>query len=470
VPADGADAGKGSVKATIGELFCGVKGFGLGFEAEGFRTAWQVEKDKDCRALLAGKDPKVLRLEDVREAKGLPYVDVITGGFPCQDLSLAGKREGLAGTRSGLWWEMLRIINETKPAFVVWENVAGLFSSDEGRDLARVCFSLVECGYSGCCRAFDAQYFGLAQRRRRIIGVFARGDFGAECCTEILSIAEGMRWHSAPRREKGKAVARAIGACAARGGPDGHHGKGELIPMLAGTVGGGFRTTDLDNQGAFIPVVAHSLNAQRDGYNDGSDQTYIPAVAWAIQERDGKGPDSNTKDGHLLAIPIQSVGTQKNQHGVGVGRPGDPMYSLTVSDVHAVAYRTSGNCGAFEQGDKTAALNCGTDPTQQVIAFQPRIGRNGRGRPETICPTLNGTNAGDSSDSKPVIALPYAVRRLTPLEWERLQGFPDGWTAGFSDSTRYRMLGNAFPPPMAGWVARRLLPFLGEQKRRRRAA
>src|SRR5690606_10553137 len=109
-------------------------------------------------------------------------VDVICGGFPCQDLSIAGRRAGLAGARSGLFYEMTRITDELQPAFLCWENVVGLLSSRGGRDFLAVLMELERIGYSGCWTTLDAQFFGVAQRRRRVFGVFARRDIGAARC------------------------------------------------------------------------------------------------------------------------------------------------------------------------------------------------------------------------------------------------------------------------------------------------
>jgi DNA (cytosine-5)-methyltransferase 1 len=125
---------------TLGSIFAGIGGFDLAFERAQIKALWQIEKDQNCRTLLASKFPSASRFDDVStvKPKHLSPVDIICGGFPCQDLSIAGKRAGLKGARSGLFYEMLKIISRLKPALVVWENVSGLSSSDDGRDLLRV--------------------------------------------------------------------------------------------------------------------------------------------------------------------------------------------------------------------------------------------------------------------------------------------------------------------------------------------
>ncbi|KAF3999075.1 DNA cytosine methyltransferase [Glaciimonas immobilis] len=162
---------------TIGSLFAGIGGFDLGFEQAGFKTVWQVEINPVCRAVLASRFPDATQYDDVRlcGAHNLPYVDVITGGFPCQDVSAMGKRRGLAGSRTGLFFEVIRILNELRPQWVVLENVTGLLNSNDGEDFQTVVATLAECGYLGYWRVLNAQYFGVPTRRRRVFMVAGRG-------------------------------------------------------------------------------------------------------------------------------------------------------------------------------------------------------------------------------------------------------------------------------------------------------
>lgn len=282
----------------------------------------------------------------------------------CQDLSIAGKRAGLEGKRSGLFYEAMRIIDELNPAWAVWENVPGLLSSDNGRDLARVLFRLGESGYFGCVRCIDAQWLGVAQRRRRLFGVFTRLDSGVERCAEILSIAESLRGHPAPSREAGQGTTRRSSdgagvsgtldrkSCWANRGSQankaeviaiqdvrgvdkaqngrGHNGdgtaytvdamatQGVCVPDVAGTmpsrasgVGGGPGAgTDEAAAGYLIPTVAGTLMSCTGGWSNSADHAasgyMIPAVAGCLQERDAKGEDSDTKPRHL--VPVRNSG------------------------------------------------------------------------------------------------------------------------------------------------------------------
>lgn len=162
---------------TVGSLFAGIGGFDLGFEQAGFTTAWQVEIEQDLRQVLALRFPHAQQFADVREvgAHNLSPVDVLIGGFPCQDVSAMGARAGLAGARTGLFWEVCRIVEEIRPQWQVLENVVGLLTSNGGQDFGVVLGALADRGYVGLWRVLDAQYFGVAQRRRRVFLVAGLG-------------------------------------------------------------------------------------------------------------------------------------------------------------------------------------------------------------------------------------------------------------------------------------------------------
>jgi len=165
-------------------LFSGIGGFDLGFEIAGIETVAQVESNKYCRMVLQHHWPNVPRYADIKEFNGYEWrgVDIITGGFPCQDLSVAGRREGIAGARSSLFFEMCRVVEEAQPRLVIWENVPGLLSADNGRAMATIIESLANIGYSGCWRVLDSQFFGVPQQRRRVFGAFATRSAGGWAC------------------------------------------------------------------------------------------------------------------------------------------------------------------------------------------------------------------------------------------------------------------------------------------------
>ena len=178
-------------------LFAGVGGFDLALTNNGAEVVASVEIDKHARKVLQKQFPNTTHLEDVKNVTGQQLFDlgfnadgIIVGGFPCQDLSVAGKRRGLAGERSGLFFEVVRLLEETKAKWFILENVPGLLSSNGGRDLGIVIGALAELGYGVAYRILDAQYFGVPQRRRRIFIVGCLGDDG-RTPAEILAISEG---------------------------------------------------------------------------------------------------------------------------------------------------------------------------------------------------------------------------------------------------------------------------------------
>lgn len=169
-------------KPTVGSLFAGIGGFDLGFERAGWKTKWQVEIDPMARAVLAEHFPSARRHEDVRSVTGevLGYVDCITAGFPCQDISQMGARRrggslGLRGERSGLFYQVIRLLQEIRPPWVVLENVHGLLHSNDCEDIQEVVRSLADCGYVGLFRVLDSRYFGVPQARRRVFVVAGLG-------------------------------------------------------------------------------------------------------------------------------------------------------------------------------------------------------------------------------------------------------------------------------------------------------
>lgn len=151
---------------TFGSLFAGIGGFDLGFERAGMKCLWQVEKDEFCRKVLAKHWPDVPKYEDVRNVgkHNLEKVDVICGGFPCQDISAAGKRRGLSGERSGLWFEFSRILRELRPDYAVVENVAALLV----RGIPTVLGELAEIGYNAEWQTISPSYFNAPQSRYRV--------------------------------------------------------------------------------------------------------------------------------------------------------------------------------------------------------------------------------------------------------------------------------------------------------------
>lgn len=238
-------------------LFSGAGGFDLGFEAAGIEVVRQVEIDPTCLSVLARHWPGVRRWDDVTTFEGKPRTaEIVFGGSPCQDLSTAGSRRGLSGERSGLFYEFTRIVGEIRPLCVVWENVPGVLSSDFGRDFARVLRELAKLGYFGAWRVLDSQFFGVAQRRRRLFAVFVVGNSGDERAAKILDIGHcGSRDSSA-----GKNQASEI----ASGPESGSRGDSEFVLQCHGTSVGkyGSLRKGRGSISSGVPIVANTILRQ----------------------------------------------------------------------------------------------------------------------------------------------------------------------------------------------------------------
>jgi len=195
-------------------LFAGVGGFDLALERNGIDVVAAVEIDANARGVLKHKFPNTTLFNDVCEVTSeqlinagfKPSEGIIVGGFPCQDLSVAGKRAGLDGARSGLFWEIVRLLRETKAQNFILENVPGLLSSNKGQDMAAVIGALDDIGYSLAWRVLDAQYFGVPQRRKRVFIVGCLGD-DWRTPAEILAIGEGRAGYIEASEQKGKNIA-----------------------------------------------------------------------------------------------------------------------------------------------------------------------------------------------------------------------------------------------------------------------
>jgi len=198
-------------------LFAGIGGFDLAMQRQGVKVVASVEIDKKCNEVLSKHFPNAKQFTDVTEVRGedlinagfTPRTGIITGGFPCQDLSVAGKRAGLAGERSGLFWEIARIVEETQTEYFIIENVPGLLSSNNGKDFGVVIGTMADLGYSLSWRVLDAQHFGVPQRRKR---VFIVGRRGADSTSpaEILFNSQGRRGSTPTFQSERETIARSV--------------------------------------------------------------------------------------------------------------------------------------------------------------------------------------------------------------------------------------------------------------------
>ena len=416
---------------TFGSLFAGVGGADLGMEQAGFECVFQVEWDKHCQSILRRHWPDVPKWGDVCEVSGhdLPEADVIFFGSPCQDLSVAGKRAGLDGGRSSMFFEATRIIKEMRdasasrptgsvPRAVIWENVPGALSSNNGEDFHAVLEALGDIGAVDIqWSVLDAQHFGVPQRRRRIFLVAIFDPATADRCDgPLLPVCEGRPRDFAKGRAKGEG---ATGG--AEASPD---GSGEGYRML----GFGHYTAD---------DTASALK-QRD-YKDATDLAVIPLIF------DGTRHDDFRMDTEI-------VPTLKQRMGTGGGQV--PMVAEPVTVFQpGTMVRLGGGVWQDQVPTLRAEAKRGDNEPHiaQPYSFDTQFGSNANVFVDQS-PTLK------ASQQSPSIATTMAVRRLTPLECERLMGFPDDhtrWTdegKEQADTHRYKQCGNAVASPVARWV------------------
>lgn len=294
---------------TFGSLFTGIGGFDLGLERAGMECKWQVENDRFCNEILTRHWPDVPKYGDISavDFSRLERVDMVCGGFPCQDLSVAGNRAGLAGERSQLFWEAIRCVRVLEPRWVLIENVPGLFSSQSGRDFLAVISALDELGYGVAWRVLDSQNFGVAQRRRR---VFIVGHLGGPCPPEVLFESESLSGDSAKGRETGSRVAYPLRTRTGINGSPERHDESFVLaaPMLEWTQAGGAMsalTTAYGPSNYADGREWHELGTARALNGDGRDGATSAIVAGTVTQRSGAHTgNSNPIANNLVSTPI----------------------------------------------------------------------------------------------------------------------------------------------------------------------
>jgi DNA (cytosine-5)-methyltransferase 1 len=449
---------------TLGSLFSGCGGGDIGLEKAGMLLKWQCEVEPNCLAVLERHWPGVRRIRDIKAfVKLLKYhlktgnyealdrlrTDVISGGSPCQNLSVAGLRAGMAGERSGLFRDMVRICRILRPTTVIWENVPGVLSSNGGADFARVIgyftgvipavpvngwgtagiFKALPGLWHVSYRMLDSRYFGVAQRRRR---VFLIASLRTDCAAKVLFEPESLLGNFVPR---GKSREDTTGA-------------------VTGSLGGGGADDTRAQAGMYIPDVAGTLSAE--GFDGGTtaDGRGAPIVAGTLQSSGkaaGSATQQDAKSGMLVAFgggntrgPIDVATAACLSHGA---RQDFESETILVEEKPISFHGSQDPCVS---GEVTNAL--GTNNGLEACVSIPIDLRNASRTKDRDEMNRQGTGVGKAG-----------VRRLTPRECERLQGFRDDhtrWRADgseVSDSARYRMIGNAWTSTVAAWVGYRIM-------------
>lgn len=420
----------------FGSVCSGIEAASVAWHPLGWRAAFYSEIEKFPRAVLAHHYPDVPLHGDFTTIEAGIYdaIDLLAGGTPCQSFSIAGLRKGLTDDRGNLSLEFIRLASRLSPRWLVWENVPGVLSSNKGRDFGAFLGGLAECGYGFAYRVLDAQYFGVPQRRRRVFVVGYLGDWRPAAA--VLFERESLLRDLTPRREKGKGIARCLRARA----NSSHREDSETLIASTGEVAhclnaGGMGRQDYETE----TLITHTLRGEgHDASEDGTGRgvPLVPAyVDWIEKTKDLGGTIEEYRalvDSAPLPFDTAQVTSAANRSNP---QPGDPCHTLHSGATHHVAYSIQGAA------------------TRENIA----IGPGGIG--------VRGDDTAYTLEARAEVQ----VRRLTPRECERLQGFPDDYTLiplplkgrqtrvrWAADGPRYKALGNSWAVPKFRWLGERI--------------
>lgn len=475
---------------TMASLFDGSGGFPLAAMMNGITPIWSSEIEPFPIRVTTKRMPFIKHYGDVSKIDGgkVEAVDIITFGSPCQDMSLAGKRAGLDGERSGLFYEAIRIIKEMRsatngkyPRYIIWENVPGAFSSQKGQDFRAVLEeivrikdetitvpfpengkwtpsgSIVADDFSLAWRTLDAQYFGVAQRRRRIYLV---ADFRKECAEKILFEHQSMSGYTPQSLCSWERAATTIEDGVGATGFDGYNGT--LTNGVSSTIGTncGISTgrngvisfqpgalkrlgrvpkeelTDTitansgDNRMAVV-IENHGQDSRYKIRYNGTSQTLVSTMGTGGNNVPLLLDNENTTVCIQGSVIGRADGNGPNGNGVNENK----SFTLNTVDKHAVVYaidRPAFNCGsAFgggsitEDGINSTLVARGPSAVAEPSSFYPQMKAESQSLRKGISNTLvNGTNPGYQNG---IVESNYVVRRLTPSECAKLQGFPWWW-------------------------------------------
>jgi DNA (cytosine-5)-methyltransferase 1 len=404
----------------------------LGWEAAGFS-----EIERFPSEVLRHRFPNVRNYGDMtnfKEWEDVGTFDLLVGGTPCQSFSVAGLRKGLDDPRGNLMLSFGAMASHFRPKWVVWENVPGVLSSNGGRDFGTFLGMLAELGYGFAYRVLDAQYFGVAQRRRRVFVVGHLGDW--RCAAAVLFESESLSGNPPPSREKGAGIAFNAQGSASQG------------------LSAGRTSPTLDK--SKVHAVCYGIPGNwigRKPENGGNATTPMVDLS----------PCLTGADRHAVCIPLDMREVERGDGkamGVETGDEADPAYTLTAGKVHAVCYENHAQDGRVKECSEvspTLSARAGTGGGNLPIVMAH--GQANAEITEGVCPTLN------CSHESPIIADSCQLRRFTPMEYERLQGFPDNWTRipyrgkpaeKCPDSPRYKACGNSMAVPVMRWIGERI--------------
>ena len=436
----------------------GIEAATVAWRGLGWTPTAVAEIDRFPSAVLAHHYPNVPNLGSIERFHEWPDLksDVLVGGTPCQAFSVAGLRRGLSDPRGNLALVYLGILDRFRPRWAVWENVPGVLSSNGGRDFGAFLGALVELGYGLAYRILDAQFCGVPQRRRRVFVVAHLGDWRGPAA--VLFERGGLRGDLASRPEARKEVAGTL--TASSGGPNEEQAaQGRLIVH---STGAGFWSEGAGTLRARTQESHEHLVVQRTAF--GGNNTSGPiGVSTALNAHGGPyGRLDFESETFIVEEPMTFDTTQiTNPENRCQPRPGAPAHPLAAT-AHppAVVYSVGLGSDPLHNRNITGPLTTRNgDPG--IIAFTCKDHGGDAG---AVAPTLRAMGHSDShanGGGQIAMASESVVRRLTPLECERLQGFPDDYTLipykGKSaercpDGPRYKALGNSMAVPVMRWI------------------
>ena len=448
-----------------GSVCSGVEAATVAWHDLGWKPQWFSEVDNFPSAVLEHHYPDVPNYGDMTKFKEWPKnesIDLLVGGTPCQSFSVAGLRQGLDDPRGNLMLTYLSMAEQLKPQWLVWENVPGVLSSNRGRDFSTFLTAMGKIGYGFAYRVLDAQYFGVPQRRRRVFVVGCFGDWRS--AASVLFESESLSGHPAPSREKRQRVAPTVGT----GPPYSRTGNSRVEADAIV-----FGAQNSASQGASISkdisptldtskVPAISIAPRSLALTLGKD------VASTLTSTDYKGVQAvayehHAQDSRVKELP-EVCSTVTAKYGTGGGNMpivasrmrgfGDYIQDETASTIKARDHKDATDLVAT--GKPTAwsimPMNSGKDYKARVTEVSQPLMANG---------PVGGNQGGDFI--QPSVA--HTVRRMTPRECERLQGFPDDYTQiswrgkepeDCPNGHRYKAMGNSMAVPVMKWIGERI--------------
>jgi len=530
-------------------LCSGIEAATVAWHPLGWEAVAYSEIERFPSEVLAHHYPNTPNLGDMTKFKEWSIesnVDLLVGGTPCQSFSVAGLRKGLDDPRGNLMLTYLAIADKYRPKWLVWENVPGVLSSNGGHDFASFLRGLGELGYGFAYRVLDAQYFGVAQRRRRVFVVGYLGDW--QRAAAVLFERDSLCGNPAPSRQKREGVAGTI--TTRTGVSRNNHEECVTWPAeISSTLDTTFGTKmGLENQHVnagcplFVPAkgfyetgfaqyqqadVGGTIKASG-GVLGGGSETFLAQpiashdVAGTMLSRNTSGGFSNSIDhaagGYMAIQPISfdmaqitskvngtrvepglpvstlakgsqmhvamalqpialaenTIGRKPENGGNGDGfTDGGPMYTLNATGVHGVAQPMPINTMVALRhealGEGTGfGIGAAGDPAYTITkghshaVAQPMVLMDQGGSVMNVETDMTGTLRRETHGHEPIVMQSMAVRRLTPMECERLQGFPDTYTdikskgKATPDGPRYKALGNSMAVPVMAWIGKRI--------------